>query len=82
MALYITSIAKDSKAQWKQDRWMIQSGDNLDFILYDGEVELTLEASGDDLQDIISKFANLCYPHSKGIVTWRGEMARFILDNL
>lgn len=59
---------------WKADEWMID--------VEDDETVIYFEASGDELQKIIATFANLCYPHNKGSVIWRGEMARFILDNV
>ncbi len=39
-----------------------------------------IQADGDELEHIQTRFANLPYAHR--ICTWRGEMARFILDNL
>lgn len=41
---------------------------------------LYIQADGHELEHIQTRFANLPYAHR--ICTWRGEMARFILDNL
>ena len=41
---------------------------------------LFIQADGQELEHIQTRFANLPYSHR--VCTWRGEMARFILDNL
>lgn len=39
-----------------------------------------LQASGNELELIKERFANVPYSHS--ICTWRGDLAQFIYDNL
>ena len=42
----------------------------------------SIQADGDELEEIIEQFANLVYPKRGRVVTWRGEAAQFIYEHL
>lgn len=44
------------------------------------EFEVEVYADGDELEFVLSRIKNL--PHAGYSTTWRGEFARFIVDNL
>lgn len=41
-----------------------------------------IQVTGDELEHIITNFANLVYPVDSETVVWKGEMAQFIWDHL
>lgn len=79
MSAFIRIQANYPHGEIRYEDWSV---DKFTPDIEDGETVLDLEASGDELNAIIATFANLCYPHNKGVAIWRGEMARFILDNV
>jgi len=47
----------------------------------DGNVN-SVWADGHELDYICANFQNVPFRHDQRVVTWRGEMARFIVENL
>jgi len=43
---------------------------------------IEVQADMDELDAIKAQFSNLPTPHGKSVVSWKGEMAQFIYDNL
>lgn len=46
------------------------------------ETIATIQADGDELEFLETNFYGIPFVSKKNIVTWRGEMAEFIFDNL
>lgn len=46
------------------------------------ETVVSVQADGDELKFIAIDFRNIVIPTHKSLVTWNGEMAQFIYDNL
>ncbi len=43
---------------------------------------IEVQADMDELDAIKAQFSNLPIPHGQRVVTWKGDMAQFIYDNL
>lgn len=66
---------------YRNETWHVGESKTV-FIRFKASSEpLTISADGDELEYILSQFSNI--PVSKNpVIVWRGEVARFILDNL
>lgn len=79
MTLYVTSQFDAPHGEKYERTWLIGESTAL---FSDRETVIEIIAGGSELYHIISTFHNLCYPVGKHAVTWKGEMAQFIWDNL
>jgi hypothetical protein len=75
MAFYIT-VDNRPHSTWYANQKKPLIGSNL----LEDERDFTLIADGDELEQIKVRFVNV--PHCHHITTWRGDMARFIFENL
>jgi len=80
--LYIHYILPDGEGL-KEREWEVgqaQPSKQLE----DGDLQIhTISAEGKELAHIISTFSNLPYKYTQdNLCVWRGDLARFIFDNL
>lgn len=80
--LYIHYTLPDGEGM-KEREWHVGDLPPNEFFDDEGLTLHTLYADGHELEHIISTFKNLPYTMKKGrSCVWRGDLARFIFDNL
>jgi hypothetical protein len=79
--MYIT-IYRDAKLEPPIDKsWHVGTPLELASVLFDGNVSVTIQADGDELEYVVHTFKNIPSTPAR-VQIWHGDIAKFIGANL